>query len=236
MKRQVSSQRYLLGELLKFYTKCEDELNNTLVEEILKQGCDKNVSVMEDSELNNSSFSSSCKIPITRIHLTPNFNEIINLIENNGKDEFESKDISIDLQNELGVCLAKLKQEANAILAVTTTFNRQNEFSKNVETKPSSMEEKFNSLTRQIISEGQAKEKLKEELDELTNYVSSLEKEKCELETQLEQIIAKDNILEAELVETKTKISELIENGHKEIVSEGYGDGSGSHKRGKNVS
>lgn len=232
----MSSQRFLIGELLKYYTQCEDELNNTLVEELLKQSFDKNLVGNEDSDLNNSSLSSGGKAgdkSVTRIHITPNFNEIISLIDNNCKEECESKDISIDLQNELGICLAKLKHEANAILMMTANIPKKNSADNNDDAKSRpSIEDKINSLTRQIISETQAKEKLREELDELTNYVSSLEKEKNDVETRLEEVIEKDNILESELAEAKTKISELIENGHKEIISEGYGDGSESHKQG----
>lgn len=225
----------MVGELLKYYTQCEDELNNTLVEELLKQGFEK--ILPEDSDLNNSSLSTSSKTGdnngsnVTRIHLTPNFNELISLIENNCKDEGDSKDISIDLQNELGICLAKLKQEANAILTMTANISKQNHEAEGMKT--SSVEEKINSLTRQVITETQTKDKLREELDELTNYVTSLEKEKNEIESQLEQIIAKHNILETELAQANNKIAELIENGHKETVSEGYGDGSGSHRQGK---
>lgn len=239
LKKQLSCQRYLVGELLKYYTQCEDELNNTLVDELLKQSLEKNTTNADDLDLNSSSMSSSSRngdnngTNVTRIHLTPNFNELISLIENNCKDEGDSKDISINLQNELGVCLANLKHEANAILAITTNFSKKNQGIGNEEVRSASIDEKINSLTRQIITEAQAKEKLKEELDELNNYVTSLEKEKNDMEAQLEQIIAKNNILEAELSQANCKIAELIENGHKEIVSEGYGDGSASQRQGK---
>lgn len=238
LKKQLSCQRSLVGELLKYYTQCEDELNNTLIDELLKQNFDKHLESTEEADLNNSSLSSSgktCGTNIRRIHLTPNFNEIISLIENNCKDEYESKDISIDLQNELGICLTKLKHEANAILAMTANIPKKSISGNNDDTKYPSAEDKINNLTRQIISETQAREKLKEELDDLSNYVASLEKEKNDVEARLEQVIAKDNILEAELAEARNKISELIENGHKEIVSEGYAEGSGSHKQGNTI-
>lgn len=238
MKKQLSCQRHLIGELLKYYSQCEDELNNTLVEELLKQGFEKNPICTEESDLNNSSMSSGkTGENITRIHITPNFNELISLIENNCKDETDSKDISIDVQNELGVCLAKLKHEANAILAMTANFSKQNKFNPNNDSvKTSTIESRYNSLTRQIISETQEKDKIKEEFDELTNYVTCLEKEKWDLEQQLDEILVKNNILETELGQANSKIAELIENGHKEIVSEGYGDGNNSQRNGKKPS
>lgn len=227
LKRQLSSQRYLIGELLKYYTQCEDEVNNTLVEELLKQSLDKAI-----DDLNSSSLSDASKNGdnhVTRIHFTPNFNELISLIENNSKDDTE-KDISIDLQNELGVCLAKLKQDANAILAMTANISKPSKTAEDC--KPPSPQEKISSLTRQVITEAHAKEQLKEELRELSNYVGSLEKEKGDIDNQLELVVTKANALEAELAQANGKIAELIENGHREIISEGYGDGDGHQRQG----
>lgn len=223
--------RHLLGELLKYVTQCEDELNNTLVDELLRQGFDKNLSQLEDElNLNDSSATNSSKTAdslanITRVHLTPNFTDLINLIESCSQEDCESRDISLDLKNELGVCLDKLKQEANAILALTTNIAKQGS-NVNVITPPkvNSLEEKLSSMTRQLIGEAQAKERLKEELREASSVIETLEKQREELEGQLEGVIAKDNVLEEELLRAKSKIAELIENGHKEIVSEGYGE------------
>lgn len=234
MKKQVSSLRNLLGELLKYFTQCEDELNNTLVDELLRQGFDKNLSQIEDElDPNDSSGTNSGSLAnVTRVHLTPNFGDLINLIESGSRDEFESRDVSLDLKNELGVCLDKLKQEANAILALTTNIGKQGSATP---PKTGSLEEKLSSLTRQLIGEAQAKEKLREELREATGVIETLEKHREELEGQLEQVIAKDNVLEEELMRARSKIAELIENGHKEIVSEGYGEegSSGMQEKGE---
>ncbi|KAJ8933982.1 hypothetical protein NQ314_013662 [Rhamnusium bicolor] len=227
LKKQVSSLRNLLGELLKYFTQCEDELNNTLVDELLKQGFDKNVSQMEEElNLNDSSATNSSKTGdslanVTRVHLTPNFNDLINLIETNSQEDCESRDISLDLKNELGVCLEKLKQEANAILALTTNIPKHDSSATNGSPRNTSLEEKLSSLTRQLISEAQVKDKLKEELNTALDYIKTLEKEKEELESNLDQVITKENMLEQDLLHARDKIAELIENGRKETVSEG---------------
>lgn len=212
---------------MKYFTQCEDELNNTLVDELLRQGFDKNLSqVEEELNLNDSTTTNSSSLAnVTRVHLTPNFSDLINLIESGSHEDCDSKDISLDLKNELGVCLDKLKQEANAILALTTNMAKQSS-APNAGTPPKigSLEEKLSSLTRQLIGEAQAKEKLREELKEATGVIETLEKQRVELEGQLEQVIAKDNVLEEELLRARSKIAELIESGHKEIVSEGYGE------------
>ncbi|CAH1963297.1 unnamed protein product [Acanthoscelides obtectus] len=225
LKKQVSSLRNLLGELLKYFTECEDELNNTLVDELLKQGFEKNLTQIED-ELNTSTNSSSrtdTSGNVTRVHLTPNFNELLTLIESSSQGD--SKDISMDLKNELECCLEKLKQEANAILTLTSNITKQqaNHIVKDAG-KTSVPEEQVSSLTRQLISETQAKEKLKEQLEETRRYVELLEKEKETLELELDRVIASKNMLEGDLVQTRNKLAELIENGRKEIISEGYGE------------
>lgn len=234
LKKQVSSLKNLFGEILKYFTQCEDELNNTLVDELLKQGLEKNLTLLEDDfNITNASLTSPEKndekerdsiANVRRVHLTPNFSELINLIDTTCQEE-DSKDISLDLRNELGACLEKLKQEANSILTLTTNIAKPAVANGDNAPKNSSLEEKVNSLTRQIISETQAKEKLKEEFDEMLKYVESLEKEKNHLENELDDIIAKDKIIEADLMQARNKIAELIENGHKEIISEGYGEG-----------
>ncbi|XP_018561840.1 centromere-associated protein E isoform X3 [Anoplophora glabripennis] len=231
LKKQVSSLRNLLGELLKYFTQCEDELNNTLVDELLRQSFDKNLSQLEDElNLNDSSATNSSKTGdslanVTRVHLAPNFSDLINLVESGSREEGDSRDISLDLKNELGICLDKLKQEANAILALTSNIAKQgSSVNVNVSPKGNSLEEKLSSMTRQLISEAQVKERLREELREASSIIETLEKQREELEGQLDGVIAKDNVLEEELARARSKIAELIENGHKEIVSEGYGE------------
>ncbi|KAJ8981747.1 hypothetical protein NQ317_004927 [Molorchus minor] len=131
LKKQVSSLRHLLGELLKYFTQCEDELNNTLVEELLKQGFDKSMSQIEDDlNLNDSSTTNSSKTGdsttnITRVHLTPNFSDLINLIETNSQEDCDSKDISVDLKNELGK--KKLKEDLNEALSYVESLEKEKE-------------------------------------------------------------------------------------------------------------
>ncbi|XP_072396058.1 uncharacterized protein Plp isoform X2 [Diabrotica undecimpunctata] len=233
LKQRVASMHNLFGELLKYFTQCEDELNNTLVEELLKQGFDKNMSQIED-ELNltrssptSSSKTSDSTFNITRVHLTPNFTDLINIIESSSPEEADSKDVSIDVKNELTVCLEKLKQEAQSILSLTT----KQPVGAILDSKNNTnLEEQINSLTRRLATETQLKEDLKSELEENQKYTETLEKERERLETELENVIAKENILEEDLTAAKNKIGQLLESGRKEIVSEGYGE-AGVHSQ-----
>lgn len=188
-KKQTTTLRNLLGDLLKYFTQCEDELNSTLVDELLPS-----------ANLTNDS--------IKRVHLTPNVNELMQLIDANSSfDDSDSNNLSIELKNELGTCLEKLKNDANAILTLTTNLNQQ----------------PTDDLTKKLLTETELKEKLMQEMRSSISVIQTLENEKDELENRFEEILQRANMLETELDEAKQKIGELIENGHKEVVSEGYG-------------
>lgn len=214
LKKQTLSLRNLLGELLKYFTQCEDELNNTLVEELVT----KNFTQIEN-ELEITSPRDSLS-NIKRVHITPNFNDLITLIDNSADNDLES----IDLKSELGSCLQKLKSDANAILALSTAFNKETEKIDVPKTKSGSLEKEMTSLTRKLINETQIKNELAEQLSEAKSIVQSLETDRGALENQLELLLESQKVLENDLLHAREKIAELIENGHKEIVSEGYGE------------
>lgn len=66
--------------------------------------------------------------------------------------------------------------------------------------------------------------RLKQELIDSNEIIASLEKQKDSLEIRVDELLEKINILDADLDQAKYKIAELIENGHAEVVSEGYGE------------
>lgn len=257
---------------MKYFTECEDQLNNTLVDELFKQGLDKNLTQLE-AELNDSSSSSTSEVPnVKRVHFTPNFTEFMTILDSSYIDLPDSKDFSLDLKNELGACLERLKNDANNILALTANLqNRKNDIIELTENKSNlnenvnedegnekksgavhisfedkenelnksfsfenkeirtlnrslSLEEKISSLTRQLLEENQAKNNLMFQLNEMKEYVTNLESERVSLENQMEEMLTKQKITEGELHKAREKITELIECGHKEIVSEGYGE------------
>lgn len=225
----MSGLRNLLGELLKYFTRCEDELNTTLVEELLKQGFEKSDIPLKDTDINisNSSDSSSLKTSdsvsnIKRVHLAPDLSDLITFIDTSNAEEVDSRNIS----NELDSCLEKLKAEANAVLAMSVNVKKSFCASGGGDdgSKVDSLERKISSLTRQLIDEAQTRSDLSEQLTEAKAYIQSLEADRCALENQLEEVLDKHRVVEGELIRARSKIAELIENGHKEIVSEGYGD------------
>lgn len=159
------SLRNLLSELVKYFSQAEDELNNTLIDNLVKQNNETLTFEQLEEELNNMDNSSGGTTNSSRVfdsltnkarfHLTPNFGELINMIEHQSQQDDDSIDISIDLKNELGMCLEKLKLEANAILALTTNPNGQSK----ANSPKGSVEEKLSSVSKKLLMETQHRER-----------------------------------------------------------------------------
>lgn len=201
---------------MRYFTKCEDELNNTLVDELLKHGFDKSVTQIE-TDLSITD--------LKRVHLTPDIAEMLNILDTNS---LQQKDLSLDWKNELELCLEKLKVDANAILAATMGMQGKQSIES---VKDSNLDDRLSSLKRQLVNETHLKNNLSAQLSEVQDYVTSLESEKERLEKQNELFLEKQKILENNLSKAHEKIAELIENGHKEIISEGYGENIAANTR-----
>ncbi|KAK4873718.1 hypothetical protein RN001_013078 [Aquatica leii] len=214
--------RHLIGQLMKYFSECEDEVNKTIVDELLKQSLGKNLTELElELNLDDESNSSNCN-SLTgkkRVHFKPNFEEIISTIDDTDAN------LSLELRNELESCLERLKSEANAILNLSISYNKP-EIKKETDS-----EVRIASLTRQLVSEGKLKRDLAIELEEARMFVQSLETERSNLEHQVEQLINKQKVLEDDLNKARGKITEFVESGHKELMSKGYGDSSNTETR-----
>lgn len=158
MKRQVIIQRNALTELMKYFLEAQDELNNTLVENLVKQGNETLLDPVEEPDnssgattVNSSKIFDSISNK-ARVHFAPNICELLNMIDHQSQQDDESLDVSVELKNELGMCLEKLKQEANAILALSSQPKKCN-----AETflSEEDLEAKLQSVTKQLLVETQ---------------------------------------------------------------------------------
>lgn len=157
-------------------------------------------------------------IELKRVHLTPDFTEVLNILDTNSLDQ---KDLSLDWRNELELCLEKLKTDANAILMATVNMQGKQSIES---VRDSNVDERMSSLKRQLINETHLKNDLNAQLSEAQDYVRSLESERERLEIQNDLLLEKQRAMEIDLSKAHEKIAELIESGHKEIISEGYGE------------
>ncbi|KAF5306240.1 hypothetical protein FQA39_LY08938 [Lamprigera yunnana] len=212
LRKTTIMLRYLIGQLMKYFTECEDEVNKTIVDELLKQNLGKNLTELE-VELNDETNLDTSWITFSkkkRVHFAPNFEDIISTINDTDAN------ISLDLKNELEACLDRLRTEANAILHFSLNYNKN-------EQQETENETRIASLTRQLVTESNIKKDLGIELEEAKNFIKSLELERSHMESQIEHLINKQKVLEEDLNTAREKITRLIETEHKEIISKGYG-------------
>lgn len=195
----------LIGELIKYFAVCEEEVNNTLLNKVLKRKIfssevEKDISTVEienskkietnlvDTSLNNS------EMKIKRVHFAPQFDEITSII-NSDNDALRSiivhnEDILDRLRFELNNSLHRLRLESAEIFKI-----------------PFSSEEKID-----IPLKNAWKRNIVEELTIKLNHTESLL-----LSYQEESEQLKMNILELQrkLISAENK---------KEIITEGYGE------------
>ncbi|XP_044760677.1 pericentrin-like isoform X2 [Coccinella septempunctata] len=235
-KKQAGLLRKLLGELLKYFTQCEDEVNNTLVDELVRQAAEKNFTDIE-RELNESSSSTrtesgSSTPTVKRVHLAPNFKDLMSIVENSSERDTESTEFSLDLRNELESCLDKLRAEANALLALSVNVSKKSDPEDQTMREADST---VGSLNRKLIEEVQLRMRIAEEAEAQRNVMETMERERSVLEGQVVELVERLNVTQAELEKARVKISELLESGQREIVSEGYGGAAfaGEHEEGR---
>lgn len=254
--------RQLVKELVKYFTDCETELNNTLVEEITRQrltsvapdsilcqmfdfvsdnsrrqDAQENY-IMEDSLRlyeNNSELSEvsseQCdaygkqdssmplllaspnknkKFDKRRVHFAPDISSIRSFTEDDSLIYCidNNKDLSLELRTELNNCLGRLKEEAAALLNLSSTVPK---CLTDAQVKTSSLEEKISFLAQELSGEVNTKNELILKIKNLEKVNAELQKSKDDLLLQLKRVNNKVNDLE--------KAEPL-----REIITEGFGE------------
>ncbi|XP_076276510.1 uncharacterized protein LOC143207205 isoform X3 [Lasioglossum baleicum] len=135
LHRTCATLKTLVEELLKYFLVCEEEVNNTLIGEVLKR--QSRDSVGSENQLDNvakekvekskteepDGKSSSSRSRIQRVHFAPQTTEIISIM-NSDNDTLptilrERNDIAEKLRQELNSCVRRLKSESAEILSTT---------------------------------------------------------------------------------------------------------------------
>lgn len=241
LRELSASLRFALCELARYYTHCEDDLNNTIYEELLKG----NESGPE-TEINTSAILSTAKRLVT---FKPDISSLIAIAEDPQLLEFISKnsdDGDSLLQINIVDCLDRLNSETNNILVLTEQLLKRNKLDNSIDKlsdKADSCEEedglkrshckslefydKNNSDDKTenavhslpVFTEEKEVTELHQYLMELKNQLNKSEEEKKDLEKELTKVIKKSDSLEQELQETKSQLESF--NTPKEIVTEG---------------
>lgn len=115
--RELSNTlRWLLCELAKYCTVCEDDLNNTFIEELQKHGVLN--SSIDDVEENIENVS---VVQHKRVKFAPDMSGILSIVDDPSLVEFitQNKDLSSDFRVNFDDCLERLRSEALTILGLS---------------------------------------------------------------------------------------------------------------------
>ncbi|XP_046436296.1 nuclear mitotic apparatus protein 1-like isoform X3 [Neodiprion fabricii] len=205
----------LVTELINYFTMCEEEVNNTLISEVLKTQLSKSMEMKDDQEetstketgdktedFQNTTCPAEKQTPskptvtkIKRVHFAPRYSGIQTLM-NDDNTLFElierDKDVTHELKVELDNCLDRLKSEAAQILGVSSTPE----------------ESKIDMLAKQVLWSSKVNEELGVKFEEAENMIFNYEQENEHLKVKIHE-------LQLKLTSIENK---------KEIISEGYGE------------
>ncbi|XP_076757519.1 uncharacterized protein LOC143427349 isoform X7 [Xylocopa sonorina] len=132
LSRTCATLKALIEELIKYFVICEEEVNNTLITEVVKrQLCDNisNEKRVQTNEIEGLSFdepksqtspTNLAETRIQRVHFAPKTREIISIINSNPETLLtileEDGSITEKLKEELNHCVRRLKSESAEIL------------------------------------------------------------------------------------------------------------------------
>ncbi|XP_076180017.1 uncharacterized protein LOC143153085 [Ptiloglossa arizonensis] len=197
--------KILIEELIKYFVICEEEVNNTLITEVLKrQLCDsvsreKTVQVEEIEKL-ESQESSSVLNPsekrIQKVHFAPQTTEIISIINSDNETLQtiieENDGITEKLKQELKNCVRRLKSESAEILGTTLYTGN----------------DRRSTLSKEITWMNKVNEELNLKLRHAESVIMDYEEETEQLKVTIID-------LQRKLINMENK---------KEIITEGYGE------------
>ncbi|XP_043270421.1 A-kinase anchor protein 9 isoform X2 [Venturia canescens] len=204
--RTCVTLKELIVDLTKYFAVCEEELNNTLISEVLKRQTSVETGLPPNSEEDNirkdedaTDLNAPPKSPerkIKRVHFAPQCSQLVSIM-NDDTDNLQSfvtaeKDLSDKVRRELDDCLKRLRSESAQVLGITLTPG----------------ESMLDVLSKQVLWTTKVNEELNAKLMEAENIVVAYQEE--------------TRILKARVMNLQQSLLH-VEN-KKEIISEGYGE------------
>ncbi|XP_075220874.1 uncharacterized protein LOC142324100 isoform X2 [Lycorma delicatula] len=187
LRKLTTTLRCVVCELAKYLTTCEDELNNTLINALVKYESNSDNSQMSiidvtnrhtDSESEGVDCEKDSSILQTpkRVHFAP---DVINIVND---DSFldcldKNHDLSVEIRSELQSCLERLKLEAAAVLGLSTLKNKDS--STSVERR------RLASVTRQLIEKNKANDELTRKLEDAVELTTKLKQDLADAQAEL---------------------------------------------------
>lgn len=145
MNKTCATLKSLIEELIKYFVICEEEVNNTLITEVLKRQLSDSLSNEKTQKLDELDASkkslesdtlNSSATRIQRVHFAPQSTGIVSIINSNFETLptilEEDEDITEKLKQELNNCVRRLKSESAEILGISlaTTEGQRGSLSK----------------------------------------------------------------------------------------------------------
>lgn len=191
----------LIGELINYFAVCEEEVNNTLINDVLKRQLTESAFIDEDS-LNKSDSTilseTQHKTPssqrIKRVHFAPQSSKITSIVNSDNKTLQNLVDENIDeiLRKELKACLRRLKSDSTQILNLSM----------------SDKEDKIVSSSNEDLLANKINEELSLKLNHAEILIINYQEEVEQLKVHILE-------LQRKLINAENK---------KEVITEGYGE------------
>lgn len=198
LHKTCSTLKNLVSELINYFTMCEEEVNNTLISEVLKTNLSKMDGEEEKIEGEDDAVVPTKKIK--RVHFAPRYSGIETLI-NDDNTLFEliegDKDVAKELKIELDNCLGRLKSEAAEILGISATPE----------------ESKIDLLAKQVLWSSKVNEELGVKFAEAESMIFSYQEENERLKVNIQE-------LQSKLTTVENK-KEIISEGYGEHEESG---------------
>ncbi|XP_011334702.2 GRIP and coiled-coil domain-containing protein 2 isoform X2 [Ooceraea biroi] len=201
LRRTCVTLKNLIGELVNYFAVCEEEVNNTLINEVLKRQSiesilsnEENLKKDDNAILSETRHKDASNQSVKRVHFAPQFSKIISIVNSDNKtlQSLVDEDVDEILKKELKACLKRLKSESNQILNLSLLAG----------------EDKNASPSKEILLANKINEELSVKLNHAETLIMGYQEE-------VEQ-------LKLHIIELQWKL--INAENKKEVITEGYGE------------
>lgn len=124
LRKTCVTLKNLIGELVNYFAVCEEEVNNTLINEVLKRQLTESVFINEenlskdDITLSETQQKDSSNKSIKRVHFAPQSSKITSIVNSDNKtlQSLIDEDVNEILKKELKASLRRLKSDSTQFL------------------------------------------------------------------------------------------------------------------------
>ncbi|XP_047992077.1 rootletin-like [Leguminivora glycinivorella] len=207
-KRVATSLQRIVGQLVAYCAAAEDELNRTVLAELLSRLLPE-ASVIDEPRPSSPNLDLSVRSK--HVHFAPDLSVLADL-DSEGVAGFlqGQRDVSIDIKRDLELSLRRLREEAHELL----------ETAAKVKGKPIPESPMLESSQVQITE-------LVDQLDSRHNSCENCELHRKNMEEAMTECLQRENLLRSDLEASLIKIAQLMQSERHscDLVVEGYGTG-----------